>query len=769
MKHLFTLTLLAASLAASAQTAAHFDMSVVGGTTVKEEISGTPYTITSALPVVTVASPMGQALRFDGYSNYIRAAIPATLNAEALTVSVTLAAETYPMMSAEYETTPTYATVCGNLDEAARTGFALELSSQGDLRFRFGSASAKGSVFTIASDKRLACGRWSTVTAVLDKASNAARLYLNGQQVGTGKMGRAVWQPSTQPFFIGKDATEQKRQDKFLTNTFCGLIDDISIRNEVVAAAEIATPSEERPDFAYPAARYAQSLWRPQFHGMPTGGWTNECHGLTFSDGRWHVFFQKNANGPYMSRLHWGHISSANLYKWTEEPIALAPSEPYDMKGCWSGCIFDDNGKQRIIYTAVDNARAVMATATPADNSLTSWTKEGVIVNGKPQGLSDDFRDPYHFTVGGQEYLIVGSSKDGIGCCTLHKKTGSNWTNDGDIFFKGTNQAEHGTFWEMPNITPMDGGRWLFTCTPLNTNVGVRTLCFVGTIDGNGHFQAESMTPQTLEMNGISRDGYGLLSPSIYTKDGKTVLLGIVPDKISDTDNYRMGWAHNYSLPREISLDAQGHIVQKPYAALTNMRTQTAFASNAQLSGEQSLAPVSGRQIELLGDFTVGSGTFGFRFLKDGARSASLSYDTASGELTLDITGIDRTVQDNPYNGIYRVALPTRPAIGEKLRLHVFLDGSIADVFVADRWAFSVRLFPTNAAQTAAEAFATAATEADIQAWTLDAEQTTGTAINSLAAAPATSSFRLYDLQGRELAAAPAQGVYIRGGKKLVK
>ncbi|MBQ2093373.1 MAG: hypothetical protein II190_02180, partial [Ruminococcus sp.] len=37
---------------------------------------------------------------------------------------------------------------------------------------------------------------------------------------------------------------------------------------------------------------YAESLWRPAFHAMPGGSWTNETHGMTYSDGQWHVFFK---------------------------------------------------------------------------------------------------------------------------------------------------------------------------------------------------------------------------------------------------------------------------------------------------------------------------------------------------------------------------------------------------------------------------------------------------------------------------------------------
>ena len=216
-------------------------------------------------------------------------------------------------------------------------------------------------------------------------------------------------------------------------------------------------------------------------------------------------------------------------------------------------------------------------------------------------------------------------------------------------------------------------------------------------------------------------DGYGLLSPTIYKKDGKILMLGIVPDKLPTNVNYNMGWAHNYSLPREISLDANGSLVQKPYSGLTGMRTKTAVTRNFTLNGTESLAPVNGRQIELQGEFTLTEGKMGFNFLKSGNNKVSLTYDAASGNLTLDMTALTRTANDGGvYNGIYTAALPKRVAAGETLKLHVYLDGSIVDIFVNDTWAYSVRLFPNDATQVEAEAFATAATPARINAWVLD-------------------------------------------------
>ena len=766
--------------AMNAQTAAHFDMSLGSdGRSITESVSSSAYTVQSQLPAFNVKSPDGVALRFDGYSNFVKASLPvSSFSTSALTIRVVLAAETYPMMNtAEAENTPTYATICGNLNESAKQGFAFQMSSQGDLRFQFGSAYADGYLFTIDGSEKLKCGQWNVLTVVLDKAGNKGTLYLNSNAIGTCRMSRSDVQHSASDFWIGKDATELKA-GPFLINTFCGLLDDIAVYNSALTADEVAAQanntlaSSVAPDFNYPSSRYAESLWRPQFHGMPSGGWTNECHGMTYSDGRYHVFFQKNANGPYMARLHWGHISSENLYSWTEEPIAIAPGESYDIKGCWSGCVFTDaqltGGKPNIIYTAVDNAKAVMAQASPADETLADWNKQGVIINGRPSGLSDDFRDPYFFAANGQKYIIVGTSKNGVGACTLHKYQNGSWTNDGSIFFHGTNANQHGTFWEMPNMTDMGNGKWLFTCTPLNTGAGVRTLCWVGSVSSDGKFVPDNAAPQFLEMNGISKDGYGLLSPTIYQKDGKTLLLGIVPDKLAGSVNAEMGWAHNYSLPREISLASDGSLVQKPYSGLTGMRTETKVERTLQLNGTESLAPVSGRQVELLGEFTVGGGEMGFRFLKKGDKGASLTYNSDNGMLTLDLTALDRTANDNGvYNGVYAVALPKKVAAGQVLKLHVFLDGSIADIFVNDTWAYSVRLFPTNAEQTEAEVFATNNTTAKVSAWLLDAQQKQSDAIGSIwNDNRSLKNPSIYNLQGMQLSSVPTKGMCIINGKK---
>lgn len=213
IKNILTTAMLAALPAAgmAQQSSVHFDMTVFDGA-LKESVSNGTFTVVSQLPALSVAGVSGEAMRFDGYSNYVKAKLTNnSLSTTNLTINIILAPETFPMMNtAEAENTPTYATVFGNLDETAKKGFAIKLSSQGHLRFTFASAYAKGYLFTIESSEKLPLGRWSQITAVLNKDANLAALYLNGNQVGTCKMSRSEIILSEGDYYIGKDATELK-------------------------------------------------------------------------------------------------------------------------------------------------------------------------------------------------------------------------------------------------------------------------------------------------------------------------------------------------------------------------------------------------------------------------------------------------------------------------------------------------------------------------------------------------------------------------------
>lgn len=704
-------------IGANAKQVAYFPMDV-SSDQITEKVSGLKYDVNAANEAENISAVKGYGLRLDGYSNYVAAYINCG-ELSAMTFSVWCAMETWPIIEHDVQNETDMTMIAGNYDAAAKRGFGFFVSRVGKLSFKYYSG---GWPMEVTSPTALPLYKWNNLVAVAD--GTKLYFYNNGELLGSSNC-RGLDASGT--FMIGKDMAD-RQLGPFLTNTLNGIIDEIEIYDEALSPEVIkGWKADNEPMLNIVSDAMGADLLRPGFHAMPSRNWTNETHGLVRYGDKYHIFFQKNANGPYMSRLQWGHLVSEDLCTWEELPIAIGSDRWYDLKGCWSGCVAVDDvvtgGKPNIIYTGVDYARAMIAQAAPLDDDLLAWTKPSEpIINGRPAGLSDDFRDPFFFRDGDGAYIIVGTSKDGKGACTLHKynPAARSWSNDGSIFYQANSAAAQGTFWEMPNLTKM-GDKWLFTVTPQGLSSGVKVMYWTGDVESDGTFRT-SAWPDNVELPGFAKEGYGLLSPSIMQVDGKTVAIGIVPDKLASEHNYDLGWAHTYSLPREWSLDDRGRLLQRPWSGLAAMR-DAAMYTNADmvLSGEFPLGASEKRMAEVVGEFVAGDSEFGFNFFKNGADKASLSYNPATGMLTVDFTRLTRISNDaNVFDGVYTSKIPTAPAKGETMKIQLFIDRSIIDVFINDKYASSIRVFPTGADADGIEAFAAGDTQVKtLNAWTL--------------------------------------------------
>ena len=87
----------------------------------------------------------------------------------------------------------------------------------------------------------------------------------------------------------------------------------------------------------------------------------------------------------------------------------------------------------------------------------------------------------------------------------------------------------------------------------------------------------------------------------------------------------------------------------------------------------------------------------------------------------MDATSIPRIVNDaGVFDGLYSTVLPETFAAGATIKLHVFSDNSIFDIFVNDTWACSIRLFPTDGDANDVEAFSEGNTTVQsLNAWNL--------------------------------------------------
>lgn len=699
---------------------AKFDLSLSATNQVTDGATQKVYDVNHRLDAYETVGAKGKCLRFDGYSNYISYDINTdNMATKKLTFSLWCAPQAYPSITGMDASGEEWTNIAGNFSN--NTGVAFRITNRGHYAF---VCNVGGTLIECKATDRMPCSKWNHLVGIVNTEEGKVEFYNNGTLVAsqTCTQGGDI-DTGNSTFVIGK-GVETVGSGTCIMNTFCGLIDEVELYNGLESSLITDITPENEVDMNYNIEkRYGNNILRPRFHGMPDGNWTNETHGLIYYGGKYHVFFQKNANGPIMCHQQWGHITSDNLYNWKEEKLALMPLEDYEAKGTWSGCVFTDpdfnKGKPVIGYTSVDFAKASISTAFSTDDNLLDWSKQGQAIAASPDGYAD-FRDCYYFNANGNKYMIVGTGKDGVGATTLHKYNNGSWKFQG-TFFSGTDANAHGTYWEMPTITKMDEeGNYLFTCTPLGTSVGVKVIYWIGTINNDSTFNAVS-GPFDFEMAGTSKDGYGLLSPSICQKDDKTICLGIVPDKVDGAKNAEWGWAHNYSLPRELSLSAdKKSLVQKPYAGLTGMRSTEGnySAENVALNNSaQALGNVKGRQIEFIGEFTVdNSAEQGFRFLKNVNNYASLSYK--DGKLTFDISNMQKVANVSNYD---KYVSDLNLSNGDKLKLHVYLDGSIADVFVNDKDAFSVRLFPTDANAVEVEAFSTGnTTVSSLKGWNLE-------------------------------------------------
>ncbi|NUU30603.1 glycoside hydrolase family 32 protein [Arthrobacter sp. C9C5] len=66
----------------------------------------------------------------------------------------------------------------------------------------------------------------------------------------------------------------------------------------------------------------------PRFHPRPAQGWMGGPAGLRYLDGWYHVFFDYNPDPAEHRRTCWGHLSSLDLLRWEEHPVALRPRLP---------------------------------------------------------------------------------------------------------------------------------------------------------------------------------------------------------------------------------------------------------------------------------------------------------------------------------------------------------------------------------------------------------------------------------------------------------
>src|SRR5699024_1529164 len=144
--------------------------------------------------------------------------------------------------------------------------------------------------------------------------------------------------------------------------------------------------------------RISQSQYRQSYHIQPVTGLLNDPNGLSYFDGKWHLFYQWFPLGPVHGLKYWYHVTSTNLVEWENEGIGISPDTDFDSHGAYSGSGFVYNEKLHLMYTG--NTRSENWERTPyqimavMDNKGHIVKKEEPLISGSPKGYTDHFRDP---------------------------------------------------------------------------------------------------------------------------------------------------------------------------------------------------------------------------------------------------------------------------------------------------------------------------------------------------------------------------------------
>ena len=675
-----------------------FDFNGESGQSVKESKTGTMLTIDDALGTTErIEGIEGQALRINGYYGWATGNPAANYPAKGICISGWVAPSAFPLhrKDADPITENTNAALFSNLNPTNNAGIALGINHHGRIigQFKVGQT-----ILQILSDEYVALKEWNFIALNVDALQGNAKLFLNGIEVQTISFvpGDLQYSPSS-PVFIGKES-KVKTDATFDTNGLTGAVDAVVVWARTLTTTELqaqfAMASPGLPDLKIPIEeRFGNDYHRPKYHAMPTSAWTNEPHGLIYLAGKYHIFSQRNFNGPYWGHLNWGHFVSEDLVSWEEKTQVLWPTPGFDEVGVWSGHAVERNGVPYIFYTGVNKTKAAIGLAT-AEAPYDSWTKNSnPIIPQAPTTIANaDFRDPFVFQNGNDWYMMVGTGlRNGVsrGGLFLYKSTSEDftqWAPQGTMLEGTPGSDGSGDFWEMPVYYNFGSKSILLVNKLPNANA----LYWTGTFNGS-QFIRDNVEPQRLDVIN------SLLSPAIHPDaDGNLTAIGIIADGVSTAKQKEQGWAHVFSLPRVWTL-ANGKIVQVPHPYLLSLRGSSQNFSNVSFTSTttNALNGATGSQYEIVASLQKGTATkVGFS-LHNGAATGEKTlvyYDYNTSSFVVDrsnssqLSGVPKNNQASTY------LLPS----SETINWRIFVDASVIEVFVNEELAFATRVFPSE-------------------------------------------------------------------------
>ena len=434
-----------------------------------------------------------------------------------------------------------------------------------------------------------------------------------------------------------------------------GASDERAWREKARAAVEVAVPQAERDPT------------RPVYHFRPPAQWMNDICGAIYYKGAYHVFYQYNPfSGDRWGDDYtlWAHARSEDLVHWEDLLWSFLPMKDRGERRCNSGCItLDGNGKPMIFYTYVPTDGSVARQqwgVTPLDEDLIRWdrVKDAPLMaagmNGVPAEVNRGWSDPFVFRSAGRTFVTFKSCGGLV--CEAQDRELTQWKYAGKM---------EGVDGECPNFFPLND-KWVLVRS-------TRPLSYLV-----GDFDAQTVRFDRSGALGVMDYGFGQNPPkdrswtrglygtnAFADKDGRRILLGWICGF-----KPKRGWNGCMSLPRILTLDEDNHLIQTPAPELKRLRGRHHEIKTLVLNREaRRLHAVRGDAMEIIAEFAAGDAkAFGLKVRQSESGEDAITIGYANGNLNVGGTEVPLKLE----------------AHGKTLKLHVFIDKSVLEVFVQD-------------------------------------------------------------------------------------
>lgn len=452
---------------------------------------------------------------------------------------------------------------------------------------------------------------------------------------------------------------------------------------------------------------------RPLYHYVNPEGMLNDPNGLCFWQGRWHLFYQ--AYPPEDPRQHWGHAVSTDLIHWRDLPPAIYPNPEFEV---YSGSALVDGDRVIAMY---HGTRAGNMVAISKDPLLLNWEKvTGQAVIPMTENSADlpyPIYDPniwkkdgvYYSLSGAVDYRGPGGQQ--VAEAFLFRSRDLQRWEYMHKFLVGDRFTEIGDDAACPYFWPI-GDRHILPFYSHKTGAQY----YLGDYDqaqdkfhvtSHGKFNFGASRPGGVHAPTAAPDGQG----------GVIVLFNMNQAKPSP------GWDQIMTLPRRLTLGADGTLLQEPAGAVASLRQarQVQAAMTLPANQEVVLPQIRGNTMEILVEIDPGDAPMvelnvlrspgkeeytRIAFFRERGSYQGRNYvrprpaDWKSEYKSL-------LTIDSSYSSVLpdvRSRAPeTAPLLlarGETLKLRIFIDRSVVEVFANGRQCVALRVYPGLADST---------------------------------------------------------------------